>query len=43
MLFKLWLQEKLIDLWGEETYKRRSYIVALVFAIILLLIVLAET
>lgn len=43
MLFKLWLQEKLIDLWGEETYKRRGYTVAIILAIVLLLIAIAET
>ena len=43
MLFRLWLQEKLIDLWGEETYKRRSYTVAIILAIVLLLIAIAET
>lgn len=43
MLFRIWLQEKLIELWGEETYTRRALIVAIILFVVLLLIAIVET
>lgn len=41
MLFRILLQEWLIDHWGEEEYKKRSWLLFAITLTVLLLIIIA--